>query len=102
MEMRPICLEPTRCGPFDTLHLEKHDPAGFRRPYRWGGAYYQDIDVRQYTEGRLAIDVFDGKLKRPVWHGFATKTISSADQADPQKAIDAAVAAIVAEFPPGQ
>ena len=52
-------------------------PVGFRGPYRWGLAYYQDVDVRQYTQGRLAIDVFDAKLQRPVWHGYATKNLSS-------------------------
>jgi hypothetical protein len=76
-------------------------PTGFYRPYGWGGAYYQDVDVRQYTEGRLAIDLFDTRLKRPVWHGYVTKNITGKDQADPQAVITEAVSSILVDFPPG-
>ena len=76
-------------------------PAGYRGPYRWGYPYYQDVDVREYTQGRLAIDVFDAAEKQPVWHGFATKNITGADQADPEPLITKAVEAILKDFPPG-
>ncbi|MEZ5557690.1 MAG: DUF4136 domain-containing protein [Pseudomonadales bacterium] len=75
-------------------------PVGFAGPYRWGRTYYQDIDVRNYTEGRLAIDVFDVRLKRPVWHGFATKSLSVRDREDPEGLIGRAVTGILADFPP--
>jgi hypothetical protein len=77
-------------------------PAGFRGPYGWGMGYYNDVDVRQYTEGRLAIDVFDMTSKRPVWHGYATKSVTSGDRANPQPLIQKAVDAILADFPPGR
>jgi hypothetical protein len=70
------------------------------RPYMWGGPYYQDIDVREFTQGRLAIDIFDVKQKQPVWHGHATKSISSSDQKNAEELINKAVAAILAGFPP--
>jgi len=69
-------------------------------PYMWGRPYYQDIDVREFTEGRLAIDMYDVKIKEPVWHGHATKSISSSDQKNAEKLINEAVAAILKTFPP--
>ena len=69
-------------------------------PYMWGRPYYQDIDVREFTEGRLAIDIFDVKMKQPVWHGHATKSISSGDQKNVEEVINKAVAAILKTFPP--
>jgi Domain of unknown function (DUF4136) len=70
-------------------------------PYMWGRPYYQDIDVREFTQGRLAIDIFDVKRQQPVWHGHATKSISSSDQKNAEALINQAVAAILKSFPPG-
>ena len=73
----------------------------------WGwhmyGRYYYQTEVahRTYTEGTLGIDVFDGKTKQPVWHGWASKSVTSADREDPSPAIQKAVAAIIKRFPPG-
>ena len=75
-------------------------PVAYRGAWRWGRAYYNDVDVRQYTEGRLAIDIFDAKEKRPVWHGYATANISSTDRAERQALLREAVTKILAEFPP--
>ncbi len=69
-------------------------------PYMWGRPYYQDIDVREFTQGRLAIDIFDVKQKQPVWHGHATKSISSSDQKNAEELINKAVAEILKTFPP--
>jgi hypothetical protein len=66
----------------------------------WGAPYYQDVDVRQYTQGRLAIDVFDVKERRPVWHGFATKNLTESVRADPEPVIREAVTTILKDFPP--
>jgi Domain of unknown function (DUF4136) len=65
-------------------------------PY-WGG----EVDVRQYREGTLSIDVFDGHTHRPVWHGWARKELSRADIEHSEAPIRAAVAAVLAQFPPG-
>jgi hypothetical protein len=79
---------------------------GYGYPSRWGGwggAYYgygTETTVRQYTEGMLAIDVFDVKERRPVWHGVASKTISESDRKDSGATVQAAVDAILAGFPP--
>ena len=69
--------------------------------YRYGvyGAY--QTDVRQYTEGVLALDFFDGKTKRAVWHGFGTKRLSQSPPSPEQRRanVDQATDAILAEFP---
>ncbi len=52
---------------------------GWGRGYRYGWAYpYRDIDVRTVTRGSLALDVFDGRTNRPVWHGVASRDIDAA------------------------
>lgn len=69
----------------------------------WGGAYYghgTETTVRQYTKGMLAVDIFSVRQRRPVWHGVATKTIREDDRDNMSTTIDAAVAAIIAGFPP--
>ncbi len=69
----------------------------------WGGAYYgygTETNVRQYTKGMLAVDIFDVNERRPVWHGVATKTISESDREKRDETIKAAVDAILAGFPP--
>ena len=79
---------------------------GYGYPGRWGtwgGAYYgygTGTTVRQYTEGMLAIDVFDVEERRPVWHGVASKKISESDRKDAGGTIQAAVDAILGGFPP--
>jgi hypothetical protein len=57
--------------------------------------------VRQFTKGRLAIDFFDVKLREPVWHGHASKSISESDRARAEEVINKAVAEILKSFPPG-
>ncbi len=76
---------------------------GYGSRWGWGGAYYghgTETTVRQYTKGMLAVDIFDVRERRPVWHGTATKKISDADRKNLQETVDAAVAAIMAGFPP--
>ncbi len=88
---------------------EKIDETSYPVAYRgnWGwhmyGRYYYQTDVvhRTYIEGTLGIDVFDGKTKQPVWHGWASKSVTSADREDPSPVIQKAVAAIIKRFPPG-
>lgn len=72
---------------------------GYGRPFRYGWAYpYSNVDVRTVTDGTLTIDIFDVRTKKPVWHGRATKEITTS-QID-QALIDQAVDAALANFPP--
>jgi len=61
------------------------------------GVFGRQVDVRQYTEGQLSVDVFDTKTKQPLWHGKATDTVGSS--LNPEK-IDKEVAKLMAQFPP--
>jgi hypothetical protein len=69
-------------------------------PYFGYGIWYagSSLTATSYTEGTLAIDVFDGRSQLAVWHGWASKRIDeSANRAD---LVEAVVAAILAKFPP--
>jgi hypothetical protein len=88
-------------GARDTIGVNDY-PAYYRGPWRWQGPYFgRNVDVNVYTEGTLAIDVFDNATRQPVWHGWARKRITEGDVDDPAPTINAAVQAILAEFPPG-
>jgi Domain of unknown function (DUF4136) len=74
---------------------------GFGRRGWWGGPYWGDsLDVRQYREGTLSIDVFDAHSHRPVWHGWAKKELSQKDIEHSAEPIRNAVAAVLQKFPP--
>lgn len=78
-------------------------PSGYGGTWGWHlhGRYYYEAEYRHrsYTEGTLGIDIFDGKSNQPVWHGWASKTISSADREDPSPTINNAVKGILDLFP---
>jgi len=77
-------------------------PWGWYGPRWWGYRYWgTGIDVYRYREGILAIDVFDGKTHRPVWHGWARKPLSREDMEYSATPIREAVDAVLARFPPG-
>jgi hypothetical protein len=58
------------------------------------------LDVRQYHEGTLSVDVFDTHTHRPVWHGWAKKELTRKDIENSAEPIRNAVAAVLAKFPP--
>ena len=67
----------------------------------WGGPYWgTGLDVRQYHEGTLSVDVFDTHTHRPVWHGWAKKELTRKDIENSAEPIRNAVAAVLAKFPP--
>jgi len=70
-------------------------------PGWWGYPYWgSEVDVRQYREGTLSIDMFDVRSHRPVWHGWAKKELTQADIERSEGPIRAAVNAVLAKFPP--
>jgi hypothetical protein len=82
------------------------------RPYYggwggWGAPYYggvgggSNVDVQQYTEGTLAVDIYDVAGHKPVWHGVATKRITDAMRRNPDESLTETVGEILASFPPG-
>ena len=75
-------------------------PATFGGPWLGAGWWGNQIDVRQYQEGTLAIDVFDVRSRRAVWHGAGKKELSESEMQHSQALIQEAVAGVLATFPP--
>jgi hypothetical protein len=77
-------------------------PVMYRTSLMWGNRFYGgmgiDTRVRNITEGKLAIDVYDVKSHQPVWHGWAVKRIKSSEQDNPSKAIKMVIEELVAQF----
>ena len=65
-----------------------------------GGYGGQSVDVRQYTEGVLSVDIYDPQERRPVWHGRATGQITKKMQENPTPALEKVLGRIFATFPP--
>jgi hypothetical protein len=76
-------------------------PAPYRTAWGWGRWYYGDqLDVRRYREGVLAIDVFDGESHQPIWTGWARKELTLSDMENSAGPIRTAASAVLAPFPP--
>ena len=76
---------------------------GYRGAWGWGGPYYgmaTETQVRQYQKGMLALDIFDVKEHRPVFHAVAEKSITESDRKKSDETIQAAVDAVLQAFPP--
>jgi hypothetical protein len=86
-------------------------PTTYNTGFGWGRGYYggrysgmygtqvaTETHVRQYTEGKLAIDVYDVKSHQPAWHGWAVKRINSDDKQAPSSAIKDIVNKVVIQF----
>ncbi|HUL94862.1 MAG TPA: DUF4136 domain-containing protein [Usitatibacter sp.] len=74
---------------------------GYRRGYYGAWPGYAMVDtVEPYTEGTLNIDIVDMKRKQLVWEGVVTDSVTDKTLADPQPAIEAAVKAALAKYPP--
>jgi hypothetical protein len=58
------------------------------------------LDVRQYREGTLVIDIFDAHSHARVWHGWAKKELSRSDVEHSRDLIQTAVHSILKRFPP--
>jgi len=87
-------------GARDRLDIQGY-PYAYCGPWTWGHWYRGDqLDVRQYREGTLAIDVFDARTQQAVWTGWAKKELMQSDQENSQRAIRTAAVAVLARFPP--
>jgi hypothetical protein len=73
----------------------------FGRSYWWGAPYWgSEINVHQYREGTISIDIFDARTHRPVWHGWARKELTRSDLEHSAGSIRADVDSVLAQFPP--
>lgn len=76
---------------------------GIYRPYYWGaGSMYSNTtyNVDHYKDGSVLIDIIDAGSKKLIWQGTGNSEIDGPLK-DPDTQIPAAVAKIMADFPPG-
>jgi hypothetical protein len=69
----------------------------------WGGVGVGvgTPSVRSYDEGTLVIDVIDAESKQLLWRGTGSQAVKSSPKPhETTAAVDRAVAAILAQFPP--
>lgn len=78
-------------------------PVAYRGAWGWhvyGSRYYvHEYVEHSYTKGTLSVDVFDNETKKPVWHGWAEKTITESDRRDPTRTIRDSVTRLFESFP---
>ena len=77
-------------------------PYGSRYGYRWGmGFSTTDINIEQYVEGTLFIDMIDAAKKQLVWQGRGVGTLDPDASAEKREQnINNAVKRIFTEYPP--
>jgi len=82
-------------------------PVAYSGRFNWGSRYYRgryndvvvnESHVTQYTQGKLAIDIYDVKSAQPAWHGWATKRLTSADKETPSQTIKKLVEQVLKQF----
>ena len=79
-------------------------------PSRYGGSgpygyrYWDDggrVDVYQYEEGSLVLDIVDANTDKLLWHGSARSVIPERPKPEEiTKLVNEAVAALLKDFPP--
>ena len=70
---------------------------GYWRGYPYG----RNIDVNQYTEATIVIDLVDGKNNELIWRGIGTGVLTPTKSPEEKtKAVDYAIMEILNEFPP--
>ena len=68
-------------------------------PWYRGGV--SGVDVYEYDEGTLIVDIVDVAQKKLVWRGTARKTLSqNPDAEETTKTVDDVMAKLFADFPP--
>jgi len=89
-------------GSRDKIRIESY-PMDYRGHWGWHDPrshyYFRKTEARNYTEGTLGVDLFDNETGKPVWHGWAQKTVTAEDRADPEPTINAGIAKLFAGFP---
>lgn len=70
---------------------------GFLRPEATRSTEYT---TALYTEGSLAVDIFDVSRKSPIWHGMAIKNLSEKElQGDNREELNLVVQELLSDFP---
>jgi len=70
---------------------------------RWGlRSHYAGLGSDVYADGILAIDIFDRRNRKPVWHRRSEEPITGVGVIDTKTTIDRVVGAILRPFPQRQ
>jgi hypothetical protein len=86
-----------------TAYTDYYGYGGYYRPYGWGGGMgtgTTTYNVQNYINGSLIIEVIDAKSQKLIWEGIGNKQVDGPLK-NPDVQIPAAVAKIMAGFPPG-
>ena len=70
---------------------------GFSRFGLGYGRLGSSVSARTFTEATLVVDIFENTENEPIWHGSASRRLSR--DSTTRELIDAAVTALLAEFP---
>ncbi len=81
----------------DSYPVEYRGRWGWHVPYSYYS--YRDVSAHSYTKGTLGVDIFDNESAKPVWHGWAEKTVTQSDRQDPTESIEEGVQLLFAGFP---
>jgi len=71
---------------------------GFRRGFGWGAGWGYDGPWVE-NETRIAIDLFDARTHKPIWHASASQNVYELSGPEAVQKIDLATAAIFQKFP---
>jgi len=75
---------------------------GGRRGYGWGYGWGWGYDGPWVqNETRIAVDIFDAKSHKPIWHASASQDVYDLSGPNAVQKIDLATAAIFAKYPGG-
>ncbi len=89
-------------GTRDEIRIDSY-PRYYRGHWGWHVPYsyyeFHEVSAHSYTKGTLGVDIFDSRSAKPVWHGWAEKTITSSDRQDPDTSIQAGIAKLFESFP---
>lgn len=80
-----------------------YDVGGYYRPYGWGSLNGMNgittVNVYDYTDGSLIIDILDATRKQLIWQGTGNKEIDKPSK-NPDATIKEAIGKIMENFPP--
>jgi uncharacterized protein DUF4136 len=75
-----------------------YGPYGWGWGWGWRGAWGWDYPY-VFREGIVAVDLYDAKSRRPLWHASVDENVSGLTGAAADERIKAAVAAIFTKYP---
>lgn len=67
-------------------------------PWMWGGA--SSLNVSQYTEGTLFIDLIDANKKELLWQGIGSGALANRNAAQKEERVKVFVKEILSKYPP--